>query len=78
VAAGPVMVGGENIDQAGRHHLPGQLLRSGTGALIMTIEASHIDLKQCPKLLPRAQHVEGLHSWQVPVALRMGDDDLPS
>ena len=44
----------------------------------MTIEASHIDLKQCPKLLPRAQHVEGLHSWQVPVALRMGDDDLPS
>ena len=41
-------------------------------------EASHIDLEQGAELLPGLHYFERVVAVEVVVALRMGDDDLPS
>ena len=40
-----MVIGGEDIDQTGRRHGPGELLRSRARRLIVAVEASHVDLK---------------------------------
>ena len=72
-----MVVGCQEIHQAGGDHLPGQLLRAWTRALVVPGETAHVDLQQGSHLLPRAHQVEGLMPCQITVSFRMSDHDVP-
>ena len=73
-----MVVGCQEIHQAGVDHLPGQLLRARTRALVVAGETAHVDLQQGSHLLPRVHHVEGLVPRQIPVSFRMSDHNVPA
>ena len=74
-AAHAVMVGRDQIHQPGLHHPPRQPLGAGVLAPVVAVEAPCVHLQQRAQLPPAPHLVQRLDPRQIPIALRMGDDD---